>query len=241
MIILLFFLIHWYLSVLIQSFFLHRYASHQMFTMSLFSEKCFFILMSIIQGSSYIDPKLYVIIHRLHHVHTDEKKDPHSPLNTGTMLSSFIQLFKFVKSIKRDEIEIEKSFYKNIPYWKKCDVVSRNLIVRLIWIAFYSYIYFNFTTHWSLYFLLPLHFIMTHLQGGLINWYAHKIGYTNFCIHNSSTNILPFDFIFLGEGYHNNHHKYQSRSNFGKLWFEIDITYSFILVLNHIGIIQMKK
>jgi stearoyl-CoA desaturase (delta-9 desaturase) len=82
---------------------------------------------------------------------------------------------------------------------------------------------------------------MTHLQGGLINWYAHKIGYKNFYIHNSSTNILPFDFIFLGEGHHNNHHKYQSRNNFGKQWFEIDITYNLILVLDYIGIIQMKK
>ena len=41
MIILVFFLVHWYLSVLMQTVFLHRYAAHQMFTMRQGWEKVF--------------------------------------------------------------------------------------------------------------------------------------------------------------------------------------------------------
>ena len=45
----------------------------------------------------------------------------------------------------------------------------------------------------------------------------------------------------MGEGYHNNHHKYASRSNFGGVrWHEVDITYQIMRVLNAVGIIKMK-
>ena len=44
----------------------------------------------------------------------------------------------------------------------------------------------------------------------------------------------------MGEGYHNNHHKYASRANFGVKWYEIDITYLIIKILDAVGLIQLK-
>ena len=67
MIILAFFLAHWYLSVLMQTLFLHRYAAHQMFTMSSRWGKVFYVLTFIGQGSSFLSPRAYGIMHRLHH------------------------------------------------------------------------------------------------------------------------------------------------------------------------------
>src|SRR5215467_6483535 len=79
MIILLFFIIHWYSSLFFQSIFHHRYAAHGMYTMSKFWERVFYIGCFITQGSSYISARAYGILHRLHHAHTDEAEDPHSP------------------------------------------------------------------------------------------------------------------------------------------------------------------
>ena len=74
MAILIFFLAHWYLSLFSQTFFLHRYAAHQMFTMSKGWEKCFYVFTYITQGSSFLSPKAYGIMHRLHHAYADTEK-----------------------------------------------------------------------------------------------------------------------------------------------------------------------
>ena len=46
----------------------------------------------------------------------------------------------------------------------------------------------------------------------------------------------------MGESYHNNHHKYGNRANFGGIrWHEIDPTYLIIRLFNRMGIIQLAK
>ena len=45
----------------------------------------------------------------------------------------------------------------------------------------------------------------------------------------------------MGEGYHNNHHKHGGRANFGVRWFEIDITYCIMLVLDKLNFIKLKR
>ncbi len=79
MIILIFFACHWYFSLFFQTFFHHRYSAHQMFTMSKTMEKVFIFLSWLTQGSSYLSPYSYGILHRLHHAYADTEQDPHSP------------------------------------------------------------------------------------------------------------------------------------------------------------------
>lgn len=79
MIIVIFVLLLWYGGLFFQSFFLHRYAAHQVFTMSKGMERLTFILTWIFQGASYLSPYGYGIMHRMHHAYTDTKDDPHSP------------------------------------------------------------------------------------------------------------------------------------------------------------------
>ena len=46
----------------------------------------------------------------------------------------------------------------------------------------------------------------------------------------------------MGESYHNNHHKYGSRANFGGVrWHELDPTYQIIKLLNKVGVIKMAE
>ena len=79
MIIVLFVVILWYGGLFFQSFFLHRYAAHQVFTMSKTMERVTFVLTWFFQGSSYLSAYGYGIMHRMHHAYTDTEKDPHSP------------------------------------------------------------------------------------------------------------------------------------------------------------------
>ena len=87
MLIIVFFIAHWYLSLFFQTFFLHRYSSHNMFKMSRFWEKTFFFLTFIFQGSSFLHPAAYGIMHRRHHSYADTPNDPHSPLHLTNIIS----------------------------------------------------------------------------------------------------------------------------------------------------------
>ena len=71
MAILIFFVVHWYLSLFVQTFYLHRYAAHKMFTMNPFWEKAFYLLTYTAQGSSFLSPRAYAILHRMHHAFSD--------------------------------------------------------------------------------------------------------------------------------------------------------------------------
>ncbi len=80
MIILVFFVLHWQISVFFQTFFLHRYGAHRQFTMSKGWERTFHFLTWLTQGPSYLTPRAYAILHRMHHAYSDTEKDPHSPI-----------------------------------------------------------------------------------------------------------------------------------------------------------------
>ena len=83
---------------------------------------------------------------------------------------------------------------------------------------------------------------MSPIHGAIINWFAHKYGYRNFEVKDTSRNFLPVDFLMMGESYHNNHHKNGSRANFGGVrWHEIDPAYQAIKLLNRLGVIQLAK
>jgi len=82
---------------------------------------------------------------------------------------------------------------------------------------------------------------MAPIHGVIINWFGHIYGYVNFKTSDTSKNLFRFDFLMMGEGYHNNHHKHSTRANFGGInWYEIDITYLIIRILNKMRIIKLN-
>ena len=91
-----------------------------------------------------------------------------------------------------------------------------------------------------MYLLLPIHFVMGPAHGAIINWFAHRVGYTNFKVKDTSKNIMPVDIFMMGEGYHNNHHRFGARANFGVRWHEIDPVYIWIYLFDKVGIIKLK-
>lgn len=239
MIILLFVIAHWYLSLFSQSFFLHRYAAHGMFKMSRSWEKFFFVFSVIAQGSSYLSAYVYGILHRMHHAFADTEKDPHSPKYDGNLFAMMWRTRNIYKSIFMGKLQCEERFKKGVPQWTVFDKVASSVLVRTVWVVFYIAFYIAFAEYWWMYLLIPLHIVMGPAHGVIINWFAHKYGYTNFDVANTSKNLLPVDLLMIGEAYHNNHHKRSTSPNFGFRWFELDITYFFIRVFNRLGIIQL--
>lgn len=242
MTILIFFILHWYLSLFSQTFFLHRYGAHKMFSMNKFWEKFFYLFTYITQGSSYLSPRAYGILHRMHHKYSDTEKDPHTPHQSSNVFSMMWKTKDIYHSILYGKKDIDKSLYKNLPSWDLIERIGDSWISRILWGTFYTLVYIEYVPYdmWYLFLLLPIHFLMGPVHGAIVNWSGHMYGYQNFDNNDKSRNSLAIDVLMMGELYQNNHHKLPNRVNFGVKWFEFDFTYPIIRLLGWLGIIERK-
>ena len=235
--ILIFLFCHWYLSLFFQTFFLHRYASHNMFKMSPFWEKTFFFLTFIFQGSSFLHPAAYSVMHRRHHSHADTPKDPHSPVHLKNIISfnlaTEVEYRKLVNEFMKGERTITDA-----PRWHRLELIAESLWTRVAFIFLYFLFYVFFATSTWQFLLFPLHITMGSMHGFIVNWFGHKTGYRNYdSMPDNSKNTLPVDFLMMGELYQNNHHRKPKELNFAVRWFELDFGYLATSVLKRLKII----
>lgn len=241
--IIIFFVAHWYLSLFAQTFFLHRYAAHKMFTMNRFWEKFFFTFTWVTQGSSYLSPKAYAILHRMHHAYSDTEKDPHSPHMSSNVFTMMWKTKKIYNDVLYDRTETDSRFTANVPSFKFIESLGDSWFSRAGWGTLYVlfYIYAVPADMWYLFLLLPIHFLMGPVHGAIVNWCGHMYGYQNYDNQDKSRNSLIIDFLMLGELFQNNHHKLAARPNFATKWFEFDPVYPVIKMLHYMRIIKLRK
>lgn len=232
----------WYAGLFFQTFFLHRYAAHQSFEMLPLGEKICFFLTWLTQGSNYLSAYGYGVMHRMHHAYADTDKDPHSPKYDPNPFAMMWRTKNIYAQITAKKIPVEEKFTKNVPQWEAFDKFASSWISRIMWGVIYTVIFYLLAEHWWEWLLLPVAFMMAPIHGMIINWFSHIYGYRNFDVKDTSTNMLPVDFLMLGEAYHNNHHKHGGRPNFGGVrWHEIDPTYQVMKVLHALGWIRLKS
>jgi stearoyl-CoA desaturase (Delta-9 desaturase) len=235
-----FFVLHWELSVFFQSFFHHRYGAHKQFTMSKGWERTFHLTAYLIQGSSYLVPRAYAVLHRMHHAYSDTERDPHSPQNFRDVIRMMWGTKKRYHALVYHEEIPEPRFAGGYPEWRLIDRLGESWIGRVAWGSLYLLFYLKFATAWWMFALVPIHLVMGPLHGAIVNWCGHKYGYRNFDSDDVSKNTLPFDFVTAGELLQNNHHRHAMRANFAVRLFEIDTTWQVIRVLHALRIIKLK-
>jgi len=238
--ILAFFVTHYVLSIFSQTFFLHRYSAHRMFRMSKGWERFFHFLTWLSQGSSYLQPRAYAILHRMHHAYSDTPKDPHSPRFFGTVFGMMWHTKDVYLDVLDRKVDPEARFEGGYPEWKLLDQTLNNMYVAFAFGTAYTLFYMHYATSPWQYLLLPVHYLMGPMHGAIVNWGGHKYGYRNFWNKDDSRNTLPFDIITWGELFQNNHHTFGMAPNFAARSFEIDPTYQVMKVLQFFGVIDMR-
>ena len=215
-----------------------------MFLMNPFWEKFFYLFTYVTQGSSYLSPRGYAILHRMHHAYSDTEKDPHTPHHTKNLFTMMWKTKEIYNGIINDELKPEARFDGNIPTWKFVENMADSWPSRIFFGTFYvvMYIWFVPVDAWFLYLLLPFHFLMGPVHGAIVNWSGHKYGYQNFDNHDKSKNsVFLMDWLMMGELFQNNHHKLPKRLNFAAKWYEVDPTYPVIKMLSFLRIIKLKQ
>lgn len=235
------FIIQWQLSVLMQSFFQHRYGAHRQFTMSKRWERFFHLLAWVIQGPSYLHPPTYAIMHRMHHAYSDTPNDPHSPFqqkNFATMMWRTRTLFD---DLRYRRVAVEARFEGGFPEWHFLDETVGGWTTPVAWGVLYTGLYIVLATHWWLFVLLPIHLVLGPTHGAIVNYFGHKVGYHNYDNDDHSRNTLIVDVLTMGELFQNNHHKWAQSPNFAIRWFELDLGYQFVRLLGWLRIIDLSR
>jgi len=212
-----------------------------MFKMNTFWERFFYILLLVSQGSSFLNPRAYAILHRMHHAYSDTVKDPHSPHFFKDVFGMMVATKNMYLAYLLHKIEPEPAFRGNYPEWPIIDRIGDSWLWRLACAAFYIWFYVTFATQWWMFLFLPIHFLMGPIHGAIVNWCGHKYGYSNHDNDDHSKNSLPWDFLLMGELFQNNHHKKPNSPNFATKWWEFDPTYPMMKVMHWLRIIKIRK
>lgn len=241
------FVVHWYLTILMQSFWHHRVSSHGSLVvnrtiLSFFGlrinvnwARIIIFISWIISGPSYLSNYVYAILHRLHHRYVDEEGDPHSPKNHKTLIGMMRATAVAYGNIRKGIYNLSKDTWVYeipIPQWKSFDVFAGSIVTRVLWAFVYiALYYFSGAPLWLWIPLCAGSIMMNPLHGALVNWYSHKYGIQHHKMNNTSTNFLGefVDVILCAEFYHNDHHFDQTEINFGKSRGKLDIVYEIII------------
>lgn len=205
-----------------------------MFKMPFWLDRLFYLGTFLTQGASFLDPRVYAVMHQRHHKHSDTKDDPHSPVYSSNAMEMMIKTY-------REFLDIQKninSFNVGVKPWRLIDKIADSWWTRIAIGFIYFLIYQQLVTSSWQYALLPIHFIIGPIQGAIVNWCGHKYGYQNFSNNDQSFNTLPMDLLLMGELYQNNHHKFPQKLNFKSRWFELDLGYLFLSPLIFAGLVK---
>jgi len=209
--------------------------------MNKFWERFFYGFTFLSQGSSFLNPRAYAILHRMHHAYSDTEKDPHSPHFFKDVFGMMIKTKNMYLAYLLHKIEPDPAFRGNYPEWPLVDRIGDSWFWRLGCAILYIWFYVAFAPSAWWFMLLPLHFLMGPIHGAIVNWCGHKYGYSNFDNKDQSKNTTPLDFFMLGELFQNNHHKFPNSPNFAKKWYEFDPVYPIMKVLHWVRIIKLRK
>jgi stearoyl-CoA desaturase (delta-9 desaturase) len=182
--------------------------------------------------------KEWAAIHRKHHAKCETEDDPHSPQVYGINRVLWGGVFLYVKESHNPEtLEryghgtpedwMERKLYTPFSYAGVFVLLALYLLVfgvvpgLLIWLVQIAWIPF-----WA---------------AGVINGVGHFFGYRNYDVADASRNIVPWGVLIGGEELHNNHHAFASSAKLSSKWFEFDIGWMYIRILEMLGMATVKK
>jgi stearoyl-CoA desaturase (Delta-9 desaturase) len=207
----------------------HRYFSHRSYSTSRAFQ---FVLAFMSQTTTQKSVIWWASKHRHHHLYSDTGHDVHSPRHHGFIYSHLGWIF----SRKHDEPDFAKvsdlTRYPELMWLHKFEVLPAVLLAGLCFLlAGWSGLVVGFL--WST--------VLVYHATFCINSLAHVSGRKRYVTGDDSRNNWLLAIFTMGEGWHNNHHAYQSSVRQGFKWWEFDPTYYLLRALSWTGLVWDLK
>ncbi|MFC5300381.1 fatty acid desaturase [Azospira restricta] len=215
--------------------FLHRHQAHRALELGPLPSHFFRFWLWLTTG---MITREWAAIHRKHHARCETADDPHSPQVLGLPRVLFGGVFLYVRESRNAETLarfghgtpddwLERKVYTplhkyGIVLMLAIDVALFGVLpgaliwgVQMVWIPFWA--------------------------AGVINGVGHFWGYRNFACADAATNIVPWGILIGGEELHNNHHAFATSARLSNKWYEFDIGWCYIRLLEMLGMARVKR
>ncbi len=223
-----------HITIAAVTIYLHRHQAHRALELHAIPSHFFRFWLWLTTGQV---TKEWAAIHRKHHAKCDTEEDPHSPVTRG------------IKKVFWEGAELYRAESKNKETMAKYghgtpdDWIERNLYTRFSWQGVALLLVVNVMlfgakgiTVWAVQMMwIPV------TAAGIINGIGHYWGYRNFDCSDAATNIIPWGILIGGEELHNNHHTYATSAKLSSKWYEFDIGWGYIRMMEMVGLAKVKK
>ncbi len=225
----------------------HRLLTHRSFKTPKWLEHGFAILgICCFQDT----PARWVAVHRMHHAHSDDRPDPHSPrvsmfwshigwlLYVNRQTHSVASLEKFAKDLLRDPFYLKLE----LSPWRQFMFSGGQIVLYFLAGALFALLSASGWAaavqqgvSWVVWGVFLRVVIVWHITWS-VNSLTHLFGYRNYETGEDSRNNWLVALLSFGEGWHNNHHQDPSAASLQHRWWEFDICYYEILFLKWCGL-----
>lgn len=224
--------LHWMTGGLGITLGFHRLLTHRSFQVPKPVEYFLSIIGSLACQSG---PLTWVSTHRLHHAKSDTEFDPHSPrrgffwahmgwcMRKVRAMETFEEKAAIAPDLARDPVHIFLDNYH---------IVWTFLLAGLLYVwGGWPFVVWG----------ICVRLVLVYHSTWLVNSATHVWGYKTYASNDDSTNLWWVALLTYGEGWHNNHHAFQSSARHGLKWWEIDTTYWMIKVLKFFRLASAVK
>ncbi len=226
----------------------HRLLTHRGFTCPRWLE---YTLSTLGVCSLQDSPARWVLVHRVHHQHSDHQPDPHTPrvscfwAHMGWLfidnreLSTAAAYDKYVRDLMRDGYYrwLQRGINWVLVYvYHAIAIVAVGAAVGWLWTGTTAGT-LQTAGQFAMWGVVMRTVFTWHVTWG-INSFSHMWGYRNYQTREDSRNNWLFALLTNGEGWHNNHHADPRSAQHGHRWWEIDLTYLSLLALEKVGLVK---
>ena len=224
-----------HITIAAVTIFLHRHQAHRALDLHPLASHFFRLWLFLTTG---MVTKEWAAIHRKHHAKCETVDDPHSPQIYGINRVLWGGVFLYVKESRNLQTLVRYGHGTPDDWLERNVYASRSklgpIIMGLIDVALFG--------------IMPGLVVLTvqmvwipFWAAGVINGIGHYCGYRNWSSADASTNIFPLGILIGGEELHNNHHAFGSSAKLSNRWYEFDIGWMYIRILEMLGLARIKK
>ncbi|QSI78665.1 DesA family fatty acid desaturase [Niveibacterium microcysteis] len=215
--------------------FLHRHQAHRALDLHAIPSHFFRFWLWMTTG---MVTKEWAAIHRKHHAKCETAEDPHSPQILGINRVLWGGVFLYVKE-SRNKDTMERYGHGTPDDWMERNIYTPGQKVGIVLMLAIDMALFGVVPGaliWGVQMIwIPF------WAAGVINGLGHFWGYRNYDCVDASTNLVPWGILIGGEELHNNHHSFATSAKLSSKWYEFDIGWMYIRIMEMLGLAKVKK
>ncbi len=222
-----------HITIAAVTIFLHRHQAHRALDLHPIPSHFFRFWLWLTTG---MVTREWAAIHRKHHAKCETDEDPHSPQTRGIRKVMW-QGAELYRAEAKNQETLQRYGHGTPDDWLERNVYRRSVLgvsimlvidviafgalgltiwaVQMVWIPFWA--------------------------AGVVNGIGHYWGYRNYDCVDASRNISPWGILIGGEELHNNHHSFATSAKLSAKWYEFDIGWMYIRILEMLGLAKVKK